>query len=128
MIRRSWLFAAALVLAPMAAFAATEANFDARTTADLVALCEASPDDAMGAAAIGFCRGFAQGAVVVQMQNMSAPRDIPLFCLPNPLPSRADALREFVVWAKASPARMNETATNGLIMFLSERYTCPKKR
>ena len=55
-------------------------------------------------------------------------RDLKLFCLPNPLPTRNETLREFVQWARASQDRMMEAPTNGLVRFLAERFPCPKTR
>ncbi len=64
---KGWTVAAGLVLlAPCVLHAATEANFGATTTADLVNLCTAAPDNAIGTAAVNFCEGFAQGAVLVE--------------------------------------------------------------
>jgi len=126
---KRWTAAAALAfLAPLAAHAATEANFGPATTADLVELCTATPDNAMGTAAVNFCEGFAQGAVSVEMQNMAAFRGPKPFCMPNPPPSRNEALSEFVKWARVSPDRMSATSTDGLFRFLSERYPCPPSR
>ena len=94
----------------------------------MVELCTATPDNAIGTAAVNFCEGFAQGAVLVEMQNMAAFRGPKLFCLPNPPPSRNEALSEFVNWARTSPDRMAATSTDGLFRFLSERYPCPQSR
>jgi hypothetical protein len=94
----------------------------------LVELCTATPDNAIGTAAVNFCEGFAQGAILVEMQNMAAFRGPKLFCMPNPPPSRNGALSEFVNWARASPDRMAATSTDGLFRFLSERYPCPQSR
>ena len=129
MMFKKWTAAAALAfLAPLAAHAATEANFGAKTTGDLVELCEATPDNAIGTAAVNFCQGFALGVVLAEMQNMAAFRGPKPFCLPNPPPSRNEALGEFVKWARASPDRMSATSTDGLFRFLSERYPCPPSR
>ena len=117
-----------LLLAPCAPHAATEANFSAGTTADLVELCTAAPDNAIGTAAVNFCEGFAQGAVLVEMQNQAAFRGPKLFCLPNPPPSRNEAMTEFVNWARSSPDRLGQSSTDGLFRFLSERYPCPLPR
>ena len=126
---KGWTIAAGLVLlAPCAAHAATEANFGANTTGDLVELCAATPDTAIGTAAVNFCEGFAQAAVLVEMQNMAAFRGAKLFCLPNPPPSRNEALSEFVNWARTAPDRMAASSTDGLFRFLSERYPCPPSR
>ena len=40
----------------------TETNFQVMTTGDLVRLCEATPTDPTGIAALHFCHGFAVGA------------------------------------------------------------------
>ena len=55
-----------------------------------------TPDNAIGTAAVDFCEGFAQGAVLVEMQNMAAFRGPKLFCMWNPPPTRNQALSEFV--------------------------------
>jgi len=129
MMFKIWAAAGALILlAPRVPHAATEANFGPATTADLVELCTATPDNAIGTAAVNFCEGFAQGAVSVEMQNMAAFRGPKSFCMPNPPPSRNEALSEFVKWARVSPDRMSATSTDGLFRFLSERYPCPPSR
>ncbi len=126
---KGWTAAAGLVLlASGASHAATEANFGARTAGDLVELCTATPDNAIGTAAVNFCEGFAQGAVLVEMQNQAAFRGPKLFCMPNPPPSRNEALSEFVSWARASPDRLAQPSTDGLFRFLGERYPCPPSR
>ena len=126
---KGWAVAGGLVLlASGASRAATEANFGANTTGDLVELCTATPDNPIGTAAINFCEGFAQGAVLVEMQNQAAFRGPKLFCMPNPPPSRIQALNDFVNWARSSPDRLTQSSTDGLFRFLSERYPCPPSR
>lgn len=133
MSRTRWTVAAVLALAPCAlapraAHAVTEANFIVSTTADLVELCDAKPDNAMGIAAVNFCYGFAQGVVITELQNLGTSRDPKLFCLPDPLPRRSDTLSAFVPWARASQARLNGTPSDALIGFLAEHYPCAKTR
>ena len=126
---KGWAVAGGLVLlASGASRAATEANFGANTTGDLVELCTATPDNPIGTAAINFCEGFAQGAVLVEMQNQAAFRGPKLFCMPNPPPSRNQALNDFVNWARSAPDRLARSSTDGLFRFLSERYPCPPSR
>jgi|SRR6516162_466229 hypothetical protein len=112
------------LLIPSTADAATEANFDAKTTGDLVALCSATPDNGVGTAALNFCEGYIQGAVTVEMLNMVAFRGSKLFCLPNPPPTRSQAISGFVNWARTAPDRMTQSATDGLFRFISEQYPC----
>jgi hypothetical protein len=117
-----------LVAAPHGGHAVTEADFSARTTADLVALCDPQSDSAIANAAVNFCSGFAQGAVSLEMAHDAGSRSMKLFCLPDPPPTRNETLAEFVKWARASPDRMNASAVNGLIGFLGDRFPCPKRR
>ncbi len=126
MTLKGWIAVATLaLLAPGAAHAATEANFDAKTTGDLVELCSATPDNGVGTAALNFCEGYIQGAVTVEMLNLAAVRGPKLFCLPNPPPTRSQAMSDFVSWARAAPDRMTQSATDGLFRFMSEHYPCP---
>ena len=126
---KEWIAATTLVLLiPNVADAATEANFDAKTTADLVALCSAMPDNGMGTAALNFCQGYIQGAVTVEMLNMAAFRGPKPFCLPNPPPTRSQAISAFVNWAQATPDRMTQSATDGLFRFIGEQYRCPPSK
>jgi Ssp1 endopeptidase immunity protein Rap1a len=129
MIFKEWMAAATLaLLIPNVADAATEANFDAKTTADLVALCGATPDNGIGTAALNFCQGYIQGAVTVEMLNMAAFRGPKPFCLPNPPPTRSQAMSAFVNWAQATPDRMTQSATDGLFRFIGAQYPCPPSR
>ena len=116
------------LLVPSAANAASEANFDAKTTGDLVALCSATPDNGVGTAALNFCQGYIQGAVTVEMLNMAAFRGSKLFCLPNPPPTRSQAISGFVSWAQTTPDRMTQSVTDGLFHFISEQYPCLSSR
>jgi hypothetical protein len=123
---KGWIAAAAVaLLAPSAANAATEANFDLKSTGDLVELCSATPDNGVGTAALNFCEGYIHGAVTVEMLNMAPLRGRKLFCLPNPPPARAQAMSDFVNWARAVPERATQSPTDGLFHFFSERYPCP---
>ena len=121
-----WMAVAAIaLLVPCVAHAATEANFDAKTTADLAQLCSAPPDNGIGTAAVNFCEGYIQGAVTVEMLNLAPLRGPKLFCLPSPPPTRSQTMSDFVGWVQAAPDRATQTATDGLFRFLSERYPCP---
>src|SRR2546421_2633808 len=87
---------------PVAANAAvTEDMFKLRTTGDLIELCTAEPSEPMGTAALNFCHGFAIGVYRVLEQENAARRMGKLFCIPEPPPTRNQALADFVQWAKA---------------------------
>jgi hypothetical protein len=125
-----WAIAATMasLLPCVSAEAVTEANFALSSTGDLVALCSAAPDNGIGTAALNFCEGYLQGAVTVEMLNMSTFRGPKLFCLPNPPPARSEAMSGFVSWAQAAPDRMSQSPTDGVFGFLRERYPCAALR
>lgn len=111
------------------ASAPSRAAFEARTTQDLAALCGASPQSSDYASAIAFCHGFLQGAgqyhaAITQPGSGRAP----LFCAPNPPPSRAQVAEAFVVWTRANPAFAGESAVDGLARWASATYPCPTTR
>lgn len=129
--------AAAIVVnpAPVAAQLAGQASapsraaFEARTTRDLAALCGASPQSSDYASAIAFCHGFLQGAgqyhaVITQPGSGRSP----LFCAPNPPPSRAQVAEAFVAWARTNLAFAGESAVDGLARWASATYPCPATR
>ena len=103
-------------------------NLKGWTIDDLVELRDPTSDSAMANTGVNFCQGFAQGAVSIGMQSQITPGSVKLFCMPDPLPSRTEAIREFVGWARASANRMALSSTDGLMRFLGERFPCPKGR
>ncbi len=117
-----------LLAAPAAGRAVTEANFNVRTSGDLVELCDPGPNSPLATAAINFCQGFAQGAVSIEMEHEAASRNTKLFCLPTPPPTRNEGVSEFVKWARVSPDRMNIRPVDALIQFLEDRFPCAKSR
>jgi hypothetical protein len=117
--------AAAQAGAGPAGTAPPRAAFEARTVADLAALCGASPLAAEYAAAIAFCHGFLQGAgqyhgVVTQPGSGRTP----LFCPPDPPPTRAQVAESFVAWARVNPGHAGERAVDGLARWAGGAYPC----
>jgi hypothetical protein len=103
----------------------TEAQFPPKTTADLVALCSETRNDAMTAAALSYCHGYFEGAVEVALgyEAVSPPSHEP-FCLPSPRPTNNEAVTRFVSWANADPRRLDEPALVGLLSYLTQQYPC----
>ena len=129
----AWLAGAAgvalAIAGPVAAQptdAAAHSPFEARTVADLAALCGASPQAPNYASAIAFCHGFIQGAgqyhASITQPGSGRP---PLFCAPNPPPTRAQVASAFAAWARANPSVAGETAVDGLARWASTTYPCP---
>jgi Rap1a immunity proteins len=93
----------AVAMVSVGAEAATSDYFRVRSTADLVELCSTPASDAMYAAAMGFCHGFGVGAYQYYYASVSGPGGKPFVCLPNPTPSRTEAIQMFVAWARENP-------------------------
>ncbi|MBX6373228.1 MAG: hypothetical protein IRZ13_03215 [Acetobacteraceae bacterium] len=107
--------------------ATPRAAFEARTVADLAALCGASPQAPEYASAIAFCHGFLQGAgqyhAVTTQPGSGRP---PLFCPPTPPPTRAQVADAFVAWARTNPQYATERAVDGLARWAHATYPCPE--
>ncbi len=104
--------------------APTETNFRVATTGDLVRLCEANPAEPTGVAALHFCHGFAVGAYQYHQIATAAENKRPLFCAPNPTPSRNEVIAAFVTWAKQNPQQLSMPPVEGIFHYLAQRYPC----
>lgn len=114
------------VSAPAAAYAAVnQDSFQVRTTRELVELCGAPQSDPLYTAAQNFCHGFAVGVFrVLQEQDLANPSGR-MFCMPDPTPSRAQGIAQFVQWAQADASHLALPPADGIALYLSNKYPCP---
>ncbi|MBV8612829.1 MAG: hypothetical protein JOY66_03535 [Acetobacteraceae bacterium] len=115
----------ALALSPLgsARAAVTEANFHMQTAADLVALCSPAQDDPLATAAVHFCQGFAVG-VYQTLSGLQAGMRQKLFCPPQAMPSRNQAIADFVGSLKANPSAMAQPPADAIANYLITRFPC----
>jgi len=118
------LFVAALLMPASAMAAAEPDDFVVDSTQDLIDLCATSPDNPLYTAAIHFCHGYLVGAYAYYEAANAGPEGEQLVCFPDPAPSRNDAVKMFVDWAKAHPEYMNEPAVESEFRFLMEKWPC----
>ena len=118
---------ALIASATIASAAVTESQFPPRTVRDLIEICTPAKEDPMMTAAINYCHGFAQGAVIVEEAHETQPSARKLFCLPSPRPPSGSELSKFIVWANALPSRLDEPAIDGMFIYLAETYPCPQE-
>ena len=111
---------------PSAAEAVESESFRVRSTADLVEICSVPPSDSMYAAAVGFCHGYGVGAFHYYQAAISGPGGKPFVCLPNPPPSRTEAVQMFLTWALENPQYMGDPAVETLFRWLATKWSCPK--
>lgn len=109
------------------AWGVTRETFLTKTTQDLVDLCSAPESDPLYQAAIGFCLGFAVGALQTHLAENAGPDGKKLVCLPDPPPTREQGVQMFVTWAKQNQQFMKEAPVEGLYRFLIGRWPCPVK-
>lgn len=97
------------------------------TVAELAALC-ATPTSAPNfAEANGVCRGFIAGfAQYHAVLTRPGTRFRPLFCVPTPPPSGAEAATAFAVWSRANPQYENDLAVDGVARWFVTTYPCPQ--
>ena len=123
------LFALALLTAGMVtagvatsgAWAAEGITIRTNTAGELAENCGVNPREPGADARLNFCRGFAQGAIDVELHNAGDKKP---FCFPSPSPSRAETMNQFVSWVRAMPDRRSLPSAEGLFKFLAERFPC----
>jgi hypothetical protein len=107
--------------ASVLAGAASENDFKADTTEQIVNLCTVDPADPLYHQAVNFCHGYLVGAYDYYEAAHSGPKAFRLVCLPDPLPSRNEAIQMFIEWAKAHPQYMGENPVETEFRFLTEK-------
>ena len=123
-MRKALLLVVTLAAGP--ASAAGIENFSVRTAADLVALCSADPASDTYTAAIHFCQGFGVGAYQYYLAQTGEDPSSQYVCLPNPPPTRNEAMAAFVAWANAHPEYMDNSPVDAIFRYLGETYPCKR--
>lgn len=119
----SLLLVAAFIL-PGLAGAVSEEDFKAKTTRNLMNLCTATADDPLRNEALHFCYGYLVGAYHYYEAENSGTEGARLVCIPNPAPSRDEAIGMFIEWTNANPQYMDEKPVETEFRFLSEKWPC----
>ena len=113
-----------LCLWPMPSAAVTRDTFLVRHTQDLVELCTAPETDPLHAPATGFCYGYVVGAYHYYLSEHAGPDAKPMFCLPEPQPTRQQSVQMFVGWAKQNSQYMGERAVDSLMRWATAQWPC----
>ena len=117
----------ALMLSPgIASAAVTDEDFTVKTTRNLLNLCTVSADDPRAKEAIQMCQGYLVGAYDYYVAENSGKDSMRLVCMPNPAPTRNEAVAMFVEWAKANQQYMNDRPVDTEFRFLSAKWPCKK--
>ena len=103
--------------------------FEVQSTGDLVRLCGIPKTDPYHASAMGFCEGFGSGVLNYHLLDTSgANRRMRRVCFPQMVPTRQEAIAQFLTWAQAHPQYMDEPAPDGVMRFLMQSYPCGHRR
>jgi len=118
--------AAAAVLAvsglPTPSGAVGKEDFQVKDAQDLVDVCTTPKTDPLYGAAMGFCHGYAVGA-----WQYYAAAGRKFLCVPDPAPSRVQAINGFIDWAGEHPQYMHEGAAQTLFKYLADAWVCTKE-
>jgi hypothetical protein len=98
--------------------------FQVKTTKDLIALCDTSPDEPLYAAAVHFCHGYLVGAYHYHEASIAGPNAERIVCLPEVRPTRSKIVENFVQWTKAHPEYWDELPVETEFRFLTETFPC----
>lgn len=118
------LLASALAIAAPPAYTADKADFNVRTTRDLVNLCSVQSDGDMYEAAMGFCLGFLDAAHDYHAAITSGDMLQPIAC-PGHQTTRQEVVDMFLAWARANESLLdNESPIHGLMRAASAKWPC----
>ena len=118
------LLLATMITVPGMARAVTPEDFQVRTTKELLDLCTVSANDPLAKESIHFCHGYLVGAYNYYLAQSSGPDGERLVCLPDPSPTRNEAISMFIEWVKAHPQYLNERPVETQFRFLMEKWPC----
>jgi len=114
------------LLIPGIANAVTEADFEVKTTKNLLNLCTASAEDPQYQQAIHFCYGYLVGAYHYYEAENNGPGDQQLVCPPKPEPTRNETIKKVVSWFQQHPEYMHEIPVETEFRALTDLWPCKK--
>ncbi len=115
----------ALLMATPAMAQISARNFELKTAGELAVLCNTPISDPAYAEAMGYCRGYARGALAYHQAATPAgsPR---LFCPPATIPPDSTLRTQFATWINASRQNAAMAPVEGMFRFLSITFPCPR--
>ena len=115
---------ALVLVAAGSALAADSSDFQLRDASDLVRVCSVPRDHPMHDTAIGFCHGILTGAF--RYYESTVKKENRFVCAPNPTPTRAKVMGDFVAWSAKNGQHMKDQPIDALFRYLAEAYPCKK--
>ena len=107
-----------------AAIAADSSEFQLRDAGDLVRVCSVPRDHPLHDNAAGFCHGILTGAY--RYYESTVAKENRFVCAPNPIPTRAKVMNDFVAWSARNAQYMKDSPVDTLFRYLVETYPCKK--
>jgi hypothetical protein len=80
----------------------------------------------MYVATIHFCEGYIVGVSQYHAAEYAGSGERPIVCLPNPPPTRDQAVAMFVTWAQSNPQYMSDRPVDALMRFGAATWPCRK--
>ena len=101
---------------------ASPAKSEIVTTDALVKMCQTKGSIADQ----NFCHGFSQGVHDTYVMSRHPEKNPPFVCFPDPGPTRATVIDNFVAWAQNNPQFTNVSAADTIMRYLAGTYACTK--
>lgn len=123
---RKWLLLviASAWLWPSLAAAVERDDFLIVDAQDVVDVCTVPETDPLYAASTAFCHGYLVGAYQYHVAIFGHGKSHPVVCFAEPVPTRTQAIEQFIAWLKANPAYLKEKAPDAITRYLVETYPC----
>ena len=99
------------------------ANFEIKTTQDLLRACSWPEEDALHARAISFCYGYLLSAVHYDAALHHNNKKNRIVC-PDETTSLKQVVETFVGWAEKHPQYMGELPVEGVMRAANSRWPC----
>jgi hypothetical protein len=98
-------------------------DFVIENAADLVDVCSADTESEFYVQAVHMCHGYVAGAAQYALL-LFEQSGAPYFCLPEPRPTRGEAVEAFVSWMNAHEEFVDAPAPEALARFLEASFPC----
>lgn len=102
--------------------------FDIHTLRDLTAACTMRNDNPYYVAATSLCTGYTEAVLDFHLLETMGPRSGKRkVCLPNPAPSKREAVSGLIAWVQSNPQYLDEPAASGVLRYFVNTYPCHRK-
>ena len=101
---------------------------DIHSLRDLALACTLHNDNPYYVAGTSLCAGYEAAVLDFHLLDTMGPRhNKRKVCLPNPAPTRRQAVAGLVSWMQSNPQYLDEPAASGVLRYFINTYPCNRK-